>query len=229
MRSCLLLLPALLGACASQSGLGRATTLEVGASQVTPLVEGSFVSARFSPTASTAPWLQLGIGYRRGLTERFELGARAWGFGLQNYFTAGGVGIDAKVQLYRGERVHLAVAPNLKYHAIALADAPWHVGIVEVPVLLGINLGPHQLVLGVRVSDALLTGAGTNPVNTFWLGAHLGVSFRIKRVELMPEVGLLVSPVAFNGETPDPQRGGASLLHAGVSVAIDTSRPRVVP
>jgi hypothetical protein len=216
--------------CASQAGLGRATTLAPGVYQFTPTVEATLVSVKNDATATTtAPWLTLGVGYHRGVTDRLELGARAWAFGLTNYLTTAGLALDGKVQLLRGVAWHVAVAPSVKYHAVALADSPWHVVAVEVPVLFGLNLGPHQLVLGVRVVDQLLTGKGTNPVNTAWVGAHVGVALRVHRsAELMPELGLLYSPVRFNGETRDEQRTGASVLHLAVSVAIESS-PRASP
>jgi hypothetical protein len=223
MRHTALLIAGLVASgCASQTGLGRATTLAPGVSQFTPFVEGSLVSVRTdSSQATTAPWLLPGLGYRRGVTSWLDVGVRAWAFGLPNYLTAIGLAVDGKVQLFRGGRWHIALAPSVKYHAVALADAPWHLGFVELPVLFGLNLGPHQLVLGVRLTDTLLTGAGTNPVNTVWVGTHVGFSVRVRKVELMPELGILYSPVSFNGETRDETRTGASVLHLGFSVSIE--------
>jgi hypothetical protein len=40
----------------------------------------------------------------------------------------------------------------------------------------------------------------------------------------MPEVGILYSPVSFNGETRDETRTGASVLHVGLSVSIEGGR-----
>ncbi len=213
--------------CASQAGLGRATTLSPGVYQFTPTVEATLVSVKNDATSTTtAPWLTPGVGYHRGVTDRLELGARAWAFGLTNYLTTAGLALDGKFQLFKGVAWHIAVALSLKYHAVALADSPWHIVAVEVPVLFGLNLGPHQLVLGMRVVDQLLTGQGTNPVNTAWVGAHLGVAIRVHpSAELMPELGVLYSPVRFNGETRDEQRTGASVLHLGLSVAIESSAP----
>jgi hypothetical protein len=211
--------------CASQTGLGRATTLAPGVFQITPAVEGSLVSVRTdSSQTTTAPWLFPGLGYRQGVTSWLDLGLRVWAFGVPNYLTAVGVAVDGKVQLFRSNRWHIALAPSVKYHVVALADAPWHLGFIELPALFGLNLGPHQIVFGLRVTDALVTGAGTNPVNTFWVGTHVGVSFRVKRVEVMPEVGILYSPVSFNGETRDENRTGASVLHVGLSVSIEGGR-----
>jgi hypothetical protein len=211
--------------CASQTGLGRATTLAPGVFQLTPALEGTFVSAKNSESGhTTAPWLLLGLGYRHGVTEWLELGGRVWGFGLPNYFTTAGVALDAKVQLYRGSRWHIATAPSVKYHAIALGASPWNIGMIELPVLFGFNFAQHQLVLGVRVMDALLTGLGTNPVNTFWVGTHVGVSFRAGRVEVMPELGVLYSPIPLNGETADSRRLGSSILHLGLGISIESSR-----
>ncbi len=208
--------------CASQSGLGRATTLAPGVSQFTPGVEGTLVSVRTAENTNVpAPWLLLGLGYRHGVTEWLELGGRVWGFGWPHYLTSVGVALDAKLQLYKGTRWHIALAPSVKYHAVALGDSPWNIGVLELPVLFGLNFGLHQLVLGVRVTDTLLTGLGTNPVNSVWVGTHVGVSFRAgRRVELMPELGILYSPVPFNGETADASRTGASVIYLGFSISI---------
>jgi hypothetical protein len=212
--------------CATQSGLGRATTLAPGVSQFTPAVEFSLVSVKNEASqATTAPWMLLGVGFHRGITERIELGARAWGFGWPNYLTTAGICFDSKFQVYKGARWHVALAPSLKYHAVTLAAAPWHIFGLEIPVLLGLNLGKHQLVAGVRVTDTFLTGVGTNPINAAWVGAHMAVSFRLpKAVELMPELGILYSPVPFNGETKDASRNGASIIHFGIGVNIESSR-----
>lgn len=218
-----LLLVLLASGCASQTGLGRATTLGPGVFQFTPALEGTFVSAKNSETGhTTAPWLLLGLGYRHGVTEWLDVGGRVWGFGLPNYFTTAGVALDAKVQLYKGPRWHIAAAPSVKYHAIALGASPWNIGMIELPVLFGFNFLKHQLVLGVRVTDALLTGLGTNPVNTLWVGTHVGLSLRAGRVEVMPELGFLYSPIPLNGETADSKRLGSSVLHLGLAISIES-------
>lgn len=223
MKPALLGLLVMMTGCASQSGLGRASTLAPGRAQLSPLAELSFVSARFEANQpSTAPWVLLGLGYRRGVTEKLELGVRAWGFGWPQYFTTVGLGFDAKVQVFQASGWHVAVAPSGRYHVIALGNAPWHVFGLELPLLIGKDLGPHQLVFGVKLADFLLTGAGTNAINSVWAGAHVGVAFKLTRsIEFMPEVGVLWSPVPFNGETADPQRNGASVLNLGVSVSAD--------
>ena len=217
-----LLVCLLLCGCASQTGLGRATTLAPGVFQFTPAVEGTLISVKNEETGSTtAPWLLFGLGYRQGVTEWLELGGRVWGFGLPHYFTSAGVALDAKVQLYRGKKWHIALAPSVKYQGVAVGDSPWNIGMIELPALFGFNFGNHQLVLGLRVMDALMTGLGTNPVNTFWVGTHVAVSFRAgRRVELMPELGVIYSPVALNGETADSRRKGASVLHLGLGISI---------
>jgi hypothetical protein len=213
-------------ACATQTGLGRATTLAPGVAQFTPALELSLVSVKNESSQGTsAPWVLLGVGYHRGVSERVQLGARIWGFGWPNYLTTLGVAFDAKFQLYRGEKWHVALAPSLKYHAVALADSPWNIFALEIPLLLGFNFGKHQLVFGLRATDTFLTGRGTNAINALWVGAHMGVSWRVHRsAELMPEIGLLYSPVPFNGETADANRNGASIIHVGLGVSIENTR-----
>lgn len=220
-------LTALLVSCASQSGLGRAKTLAPGRAQVTPLAELSFVSAKFeAEKASTAPWLLLGVGYRRGLTERLELGVRGWGFGWPGSFTTTGAAADLKVQLLDAGEWHLAMVASVRYHLIELGTAPWHVVGAEAPVLLGKDVGPHQLILGLKVSDHALFGPGTNPINSVWVGAQAGLAIEVRPgVEVTPEMGLIYSPVPFNGETRDPRRLGASVLTLGLSVSVDSVQP----
>jgi hypothetical protein len=215
--------------CAHQYG-GRATVLAPGKAQVTPAAELDWVSLRGdNDTQSTgAPWLQVGLGYHIGIGNRTELGLRAFGFGIPKVGGQFGVAADSKFQLYRsddrdwGWDISAGLSPS--YHFVMQGDQPFHLFGFTAPLLFGKNLGRHQLILGLRVADFLLTSYGQRPVNTFWGGASLGFALRVRRVELQPEVSLMWSPITFNGESQDQKRNGVAYVTFGLAMPIDVGR-----
>lgn len=58
-------------------------------------------------------------------------------------------------------------------------------------------------------------------MNTVWAGASIGFALRIRRVQLIPELSVLYSPVKFNGERPDEKRNGVAVASFGIAVPID--------
>lgn len=61
---------------------------------------------------------------------------------------------------------------------------------------------------------------GMRTQNTFWGGGSIGFSLRVRRIELMPEVAFMYSPVKFNGARPDERRNGVAYVSFGLSVPI---------
>lgn len=209
--------------CAHQYG-GRATVLEPGASQLTPSAELDFISVRGTEESTNLPWAYVGMGYHLGVGGRTELGVRVFGFGVPGLAGAFGVAADSKFQLFRaddrewGWDVALGLSPS--YHAGVQGDQPFHLFGFTAPLLFGKNFGRHQLILGLRVADYVLTSYGMRTQNFFWGGASVGFSLKVRRIELLPEVAFMYSPVKFNGERPDEKRNGVAYVSFGLSVPI---------
>lgn len=214
--------------CAHQYS-GRATVLEPGQAQVSVAGELSLLNPG-TPRgpALGIPWIQGAVGYHHGVGARMELGVRAFGLGIPNVGGEAGGAADFKLQLLRAEdRAHgwdLAVGLSGSYHFVMQGDQPFHVIGGVLPLLLGKNLGPHQLVFGVKVADYVLTSYGQKPQNNFFVGASFGVALRVRRVQFQPELSLLYSPVRWGGEQPADQTTGLTIASFGVSLPIDVGR-----
>lgn len=209
--------------CASQVGFGRASTLPKGASQISGNMQVDLITPKMLDGGKgfTVPWAHVGIGYRRGVADRVELGGRAWFFGLPANHSLGAA-LDGKVQLLRGAEgkgIHVGTGLSLGYHQAQLGGTPWHSFTAWAPLLFGQDFGPHQFVLGPRGGASLWTGEGQNPVWVPWIGASTGVSLRpVKHTEIMPEIVLVYSPMRFNGEVDNAQVG-AWLMTFGLSAS----------
>lgn len=217
---------ALVSGCASHLGFGRARTLPRGQSQVSGALEGQTTAPKMGSDGQVAllPWGQVSAGFRHGVTSRFEVGARGWLGGLpQNY--GGGLGLDGKTQIYRGSgdmrSFDVALVSALAYHRVEIGSTPWHTFHAMLPVLVGINAGPHQLFLGPRVGATFWTSEGQDPIKFLWGGGSLGFSGRVaKNFYLVPEVVVLYAPLSFNGTIPG-DRLGVYEVQAGVGAAYD--------
>jgi hypothetical protein len=163
----------------------------------------------------------LGGGFAYGIAEGVELGARVWGVYTPNFLTSFGGSLDSKWQLSRG-KIDVALASSVGYHQLTLGGAPWHTFHATLPLLFGWNLGRHQLVFGPRVADYLLTAYGQNTVNSFWGGLSLGFAWRVsERIDLLPELVILYSPVNFGGRVDPDDRRGATLTTLGLGATLD--------
>ena len=203
--------------CASQIAFGRATTLEPGKNQVTGFAQLDVSSPNVGATTAAIPWAHVGLGYRRGITDRLDLGARGWIFGLPGHLSFGGA-LDGKVQLYRGEPgrgLSVATGGSLGYHQAQLGGTPWHTFTAWVPLVVGQDFGKHQFVVGPRGGFTLWTAEGQNPIKIPWFGGSTGISFGAGKNQIMPEIVVVWSPLTFNGE--QEQRLGATLVQLGLS------------
>ena len=223
MRTALLLVVVVGSGCAHQSA-GRATVLEPGAAQLTPSAELDFISVRGREESTNIPWAWVGMGYHMGVGGRTEVGLRLYGFGVPGTAGAFGVSLDSKFQLFAaddrdfGWDVAIGISPS--YQAAMQGDQPFHLFGFTVPLLFGKNFGRHQLILGLRFSDYVMTSYGMRTLNTMWGGASIAFSLKVRRIELMPEVSFMYSPVKFNGERPDEKRDGVAYVSFGLSVPI---------
>jgi hypothetical protein len=125
------------------------------------------------------------VGGRYGVTDRFELGAKAWSLGVE---------IDTKFQLARSETpdagVDLAVAPAISVYPFFAGDTDATYAYLHLPLLVGVNTRGGQLVLGPRVSNLFVKGSGGN-INVVLLGGSLGYAWKIgDGFRLLPEASV---------------------------------------
>jgi len=209
----LLILAALAG-CAPQAAVGRARTLPPGASTIGGGIDAS-VTRPNSPndTDPKLPSGNLGVTYRRGLTDRVEMGGRTWGIGIPAFWTLG-IALDGKVSLRRSpdprHGIDVAADVIVGYERVVNGGTPWHIGSAAATILVGHNLGRHAITWGPRAGYAIWGGEGQNPIYLQLYGASCAFAWRLgKNWELTPELLVLYSPVHFGGEVEGSRQDGA--------------------
>jgi hypothetical protein len=129
-------------------------------------------------------------GLRYGATHDVELGARV---------TTAGLTLGTRVQLERSpdprSGVDVLIAPALAY---TVQDKL----ALELPLLVGIDLGEHQLVIAPRIVYQMHLGVpfAQGPVSFLYAGASIGIAIRLDdHVALMPEIAALAQLYADAG------------------------------
>jgi hypothetical protein len=178
VRRVLVLGALLASGCYSFSTLGRARTVQEGHVEVWGAPEALVIAT--DSGGSVRPVGEVGVRY--GATREVELDAR---------ITTAGFTLGPRVQLVRAhdprEGFDVLIAPALAYTAqdkLAL----------ELPVLFGINLGEHQIVIAPRLVYQMRLGASgvPGPISFLYAGGSVGVAIQLDaHVALMPEVALL--------------------------------------
>ena len=191
---------------------GMARTVDKGALQVSLAAGVQNVGSHNPREEKLAPFIsmpQVDLGVRYGLTDRIDVGARLF---------LPGVAVDGRFALVRAPSlqsgVDLTVAPGLLYsHAGSgtyLDEPAMH---AELPLLLGVNMGGSQLVLGARagVLFNLKESPPSRGRSSLTVGTSLGVAVPFTSwLRLLPELSLRVQA------TEGPYL--PFILHAGVGV-----------
>lgn len=212
-----------LAGCATSLDLGRATTLAPGQDRFSASVQSTLTTPALTPESDTnIPWIQAGAGWHRGVADGVEAGARVWGMGWPAWFTTVGVAADGKVQLGRGA-VDVAWAPTLLYYRPSLGGAPWHIGSAQSALLIGVNLGRHQLIVAPRAAGWVWGSYGQTLQWAGSAGLGVGVAIDVGAVELTPELAWSWSPIPFDGEVEAEGQRGLAGTELGMSVSY---RPR---
>jgi hypothetical protein len=167
-------------------------------------------------------WGQAAVGVQYGLSDAVDVGGRVSTFGAE---------LSGKVRLVKSEDSPwvVSLAPVVGAHQFVLrADAYPEYGeqrYAALPVLVGLDTGGGQWVLGVRPTWLYFPEAGNLPAESaFAVGGSLGYAFKLgSRVRLMPEVAAMVpvGPLPASSETradgvrPHVQFGLAFMLDSG--------------
>lgn len=172
--------------CVSLSSAQRADTLGRGHLQV-----GLEPTITAQPAAVLTPAVDLSVRY--GVSERVDVGTRLGQSGL---------GLTVKVMITpRAWPVVLSVAPHVTGQLNVAPNLAITGPIVQLglPLLVGVRLGTHQLVLGPRI-ELLAAGGGRRVVA---VGSSLGVALRLSSaVSVLPEVAA-TAPLLSAGESVD--------------------------
>ncbi|WP_434390341.1 hypothetical protein [Melittangium boletus] len=141
-----------------------------------------------SPSSSSLHFYsfpQAEVGVRVGVKEGVDLGAK---------FFLAGAAVDGRFSLLRApslqKGVDLTLAPGLLYWTVGTADTSL---TAELPLLLGLNFGGSQLVLGARAGAFVDLNDTSRPRNKpdLMLGASVGYAIPLTPwLRLMPELNL---------------------------------------
>ncbi len=196
----------MLSGCYSFSQLGRARVLNARQTQVFVAPEALLIAT--DSGASVRPTGEVGVRY--GVTRDVEFGAR---------INVLGATLTTRIQLLRSQNSHQGVdvllAPGLAY---TVEDKL----ALELPLVIGFNLGEHQLVVAPRlVYQTRTVAARTSGLISFlYTGLSLGFVGQITRdFALMPEISALVLLHADPGYATNVSN--ALGLQAGVGLLFD--------
>lgn len=246
MNKQLLCLMGLLGAlngCASFSTFGLARTLNQGAVQgwVAPGAGGGSASTTVAngtggttSQSATLAYPLLEGGVRFGVTDNVELGGKL-GFN--------GLTVESKFALVRSPSmdsgVNLSLAPAVGFIAYGASSgsgansssAFFGALSFHLPVLIGIDFGGHELVLGPRIVDQVLFGAGSSgsassssTINIFYVGGSVGFAIRASSgVRILPEIAIGVPTVSTGDVGSSAKAFNALLFQGGVAFLFGSS------
>ena len=201
--------------CPSVSTMGSSRTLDQG--RVEFMVAPGVYGASVGEGVATFP--QIEVGARYGITDKFEMGAKAWLLGA---------GVDAKVALIRplspASGFNLSLNPALSYISLSggtdTGNASSTLLHIHLPVLVGYRFGAgHEVVVGPRIVDTLLlanAGGNTAAANAISIGSSVGLRLRLGNgFRIMPEFSVIV-PVIGSSAAGTSSAGGGTLFQAGL-------------
>lgn len=207
-----LLLPFLFG-CAGVLDLSRATPLAPGevrfqAGTAAGGVEMSSLTAGFRFAAGVHAGVSPGLEVGGGLGAVVLTGPIPFGFSDAS--------IDAKVRLGKemDSRLHLALNPRVR---IGYASPSWSPLSVDLPLLIGLDAGPGQLIAAPRAG--LLIAVGELPQERPQFGMSLGWVLPVSEdLELLPAFG--VDWTANNDPDETGLDAGVVSVAAGISFIV---------
>lgn len=154
------------------------------------------------------------VALRAGVSDRVDVSG-SLGFS--------GLGAGAKILLTDpdSDLVYVAVAPSATVFALGVTLYQF-----ELPVLVGVPFGEHQLVVAPKLYDYFgSTAAGEANANMLAVGASAGFSFRVgEKVRVMPEYALVVpvlgSAGAFGETTSNNIQSDITISQASLGIAV---------
>jgi len=159
-----------------------------------------------------APLPELAVSARRAVDERVEVQANATLLPIKQMPT-GSLELAGKVRIGARGRYSLAVGAGAGYRLAESGGAVIEGVFASAPVIAGIDLGRHQLVLSLAGGYQRWYSSGAQPVDVPFIGDSIGFVWRFgKHWALHPEAGLAWTPTR-NFMTEDSR-----LFHLGIAV-----------
>lgn len=203
---------ACLTGCPSFTTLGLARPLKKGSTQIVIAPEYENATFVLNGTAFpvTLPQGELAVSY--GVSDNFELGAKAWFFGAE---LNGKFGLIQSPTMDSG--MDLAFSPGLSYVGIGAGGGSVNLLTVSLPLQVGLNFGGNQLVLSPKVIDYLLVSGGAG--NLVVAGGSVGLALKLgDELRLMPQVTAMYPLLAASGSGAGTTGFQGVLLQGGISL-----------
>lgn len=218
--------------CMSISTMGLARTMPKGT------VQGFLAPnyARFANEDSRQMNWQLEGGLRYSVTDFTEVGGRVWATAVtddgKDFGWYGGGSLDTKFSLARSadpmRGFNAALAPSLGIAGTGGSGSGVVMLNLALPLLLGIDFGGHELVIGPRLMHQTIMAVGpqrsgdhvlSEPVNLLYLGSSLGLAIRITPgFRIMPEVSFAYPLLLWSGGESEGNRSSAVYIQLGVGL-----------
>jgi hypothetical protein len=165
-----------------------------------------------APGGGAAPLPELAIAARRGVGDRYEVQANGTLLPLKQLAT-GSLELAGKARLIERGRWSLAIGAGAGYRIAESGGAIIEGVFGSLPVIGGVDLGRHQLVLSVTGGYQRWYSSGAHIIGAPFIGESLGFLWQIgEHWALLPEAGTAYTPMA-NFMTHDSR-----LFHVGVAI-----------
>ncbi|MCE9577091.1 MAG: hypothetical protein K8W52_28345 [Deltaproteobacteria bacterium] len=206
---------ALIVVAALAAGCGAYTSYKQ--TRLTPRGHTDYLFAAELQGASTgmdgAPMPEIAVGARRRVHDRIDVGATGTILPLGEAITSASAEVSGKLALGRHGRWSAALGTGVGYRVTTSSGAVFEGVHAAVPVILGVDLGRHQLVLSPTVGYERLWSSGARPVSLPFAGYSLGFRWQLaRRWALLPEATVGYTP-ARNYRTDSSQ-----LFQVGLAV-----------
>ena len=158
-----------------------------------------------------APLPEVAIAARRGVDERFEVQLNGTLLPTPVAQT-GSLELAGKLRVVEHGRWSLATGAGVGYRISQAGGAIIEDVFASVPVIGGVDLGRHQLVVSLHGGYHRVYSSGAQPVDVPYVGQSIGFRWQIGRAwALLPELGTAWSPTR-NAMTEDSR-----LFHVGIA------------
>ncbi len=187
-------------------------TTRLASTSKTELLGAVQIAGASAPDGAGVPLPEIAVSARRGVGDRYEVQANGTLLALKQGRT-GSLELGGKMRLLTRGRWSLAAGAGVGYRIAESGGAIIEGAFVSAPVIGGVELGRHQLVVSVAGGYQRWYSSGARPVDVPFLGQSLGFVWQIKqRWALLPEIGTAYTPV------PNNMADDSRLFHAGLAV-----------
>lgn len=173
---------------------------------------GAQASGAIAPGAGGAPLPELAIAGRRGFADRYEIQVNGTMLPIKQ-LTTGSLELAGKVRLVQHGRWSLAAGAGAGYRIAESGGAIVEGAYASAPIIGGVELGRHQLVVSVTGGFQRWYSSGAQRVDIPFIGDSIGFLWQLTdHWALLPELGSAWTPTAnFMSDT-------SRLFHVGVAV-----------